>query len=469
MSSTTSGDEAVIQDDRLAVRKAVRRAARRLVPLLFVLYFVNYLDRVAISFAGPNGMNTELGLTATMFGVAAGVFFIGYILLEVPSNLALHRFGARKWLARIVLTWGVVASATAFAPNIGVLVAMRFLLGLAEAGFLPGIILYLTYWFPAMQRKRITALFFTAVPISSALGAIISTAIIQYGHGLFGMSGWRVMFLLTGVPAVVLTAAVWFFLTDRPADAKWMPKDERDALAAALRDEQAHTAATGPVSIRKALTSPRVFALGWVYFGITYGVYALGFFLPTIIAGFQKQFGVTYSTPEKGLITAIPYVTAVFAMVLWSRRAGSQTSQVAIPAIVAGISIPIALYLGSPFTAMLAVTVCACGALCAIPAFWALPTAYLGGAAAAAGIGLINSLGNLSGFLAPYATGFLSDATGNNRTGMWIVGMIVVSASVVTIVLGRKRPDAQVPILQMDTTPTHDPLLSTDPSAISSK
>jgi MFS family permease len=425
-------------DDAL-VRSGVRRAGRRLIPLLILLYFVNYLDRVNIAFAGPNGMNDELGLSATAFGVAAGVFFIGYLLLEVPSNLMLHRFGARRWIARILATWGIVATAMAFTPNSTVLIVLRFLLGVAEAGFFPGIILYLTYWFPAAQRARMTAWFMTAIPISTALGAVLSTLIISYGDGLFGLSGWRVMFLIEGIPAVVLAFVTWFLLTDRPGTASWLPEAEREALERQLAVEREQTASSSPGTVLDALRSPRVLALSWVYFGVVYGLYALGFFLPTIIKGFAQQYGTTFSTVEQGLINAVPYLVGLVAMILWTRRAVNPTVRVAVPALVGGLAIPTALYLSNPWLAMIAVTICACSVLAALPGFWALPTAYLTGAAAAAGIGLINSLGNLSGFVAPYVTGLLSDATGNNRLGLWVVGLCMVSAAAVTWSLRRSR------------------------------
>jgi MFS family permease len=425
--------------DSQLVRSGVRRAGRRLVPLLILLYFVNYLDRVNIGFAGPNGMNEELGMSATLFGVAAGVFFIGYLLLEVPSNLMLHRFGARRWIARIMVSWGIVATVMAFTPNATVLIVLRFVLGVAEAGFFPGIILYLTYWFPAKQRARMTALFMTAVPISTALGAVVSTLIIQHADGLFGLSGWRVMFLLEGIPSILLAVVVWFLLTDRPANAAWMPRAERDALERALAAEATEVSSTGPKSVLAALKSPRVLALSWVYFGVAYGLYALGFFLPTIIAGFADQYGTTFSTVEKGLINAIPYVVGLFAMVVWTQRSTNPTVRVAAPTLVGGLAIPVALYLANPWLAMVAVTICACGVLAALPAFWALPTAHLTGAAAAAGIGLINSLGNVSGFAAPYVTGALHDATGGNRLSLWVVGVCMTSAAVVTWALRRNR------------------------------
>ena len=431
--------ESVVGADDALVRSGVRRAGRRLIPLLILLYFVNYLDRVNIAFAGPNGMNDELGLSATAFGVAAGVFFIGYLLLEVPSNLMLHRFGARRWIARILVTWGIVATAMAFTPNSTVLIVLRFLLGVAEAGFFPGIILYLTYWFPAAQRARMTAWFMTAIPISTALGAVLSTLIIRYADGLFGLSGWRVMFLIEGIPAVVLAFVTWFLLTDRPGTASWLPEAEREALERQLAVEREQTASSSPGTVLDALRSPRVLALSWVYFGVVYGLYALGFFLPTIIKGFAQQYGTTFSTVEQGLINAVPYVVGLVAMILWTRRAANPTVRVAVPALVGGLAIPVALYLSNPWLAMIAVTICACSVLAALPGFWALPTAYLTGAAAAAGIGLINSLGNLSGFVAPYVTGLLSDATGNNRLGLWVVGLCMVSAAAVTWALRRSR------------------------------
>jgi MFS family permease len=433
-----TSDTAVGNDEEL-VRSGVRRAGRRLVPLLMVLYFVNYLDRVNIGFAGPNGMNEELGLSATLFGIAAGVFFVGYLLLEVPSNLMLHRFGARRWIARILVSWGIVATAMAFVPNATVLIVLRFLLGVAEAGFFPGIILYLTYWFPAAQRARMTAWFMTAIPISTALGAVLSTLIIQNGDGLFGLAGWRVMFLVEGIPSVLLAVVVWFLLTDRPGTAKWMPQAERDALERALAAENAQVAEAGPSSVLGALKSPRVLALSWVYFGVVYGLYALGFFLPTIIKGFSAQYGTSFSTVQQGLINAIPYTVGLIAMIVWTRRATNPAVRVAVPALVGGLAIPVALYMSDPWLAMVAVTICACGVLSALPGFWSLPTAHLTGAAAAAGIGLINSLGNLSGFVAPYVTGALSDATGDNRLGLWIVGICMVSAAVVCWVLRRSR------------------------------
>ncbi|MBB5154411.1 MFS transporter [Saccharopolyspora phatthalungensis] len=416
-------------------------------PFLILLYFVNYLDRVNIGFAGPNGMNEELGLTATVFGFASGIFFIGYLVLEVPSNLALHRFGARRWLARIMITWGVLATVMACVPNPATLVVLRFLLGVAEAGFFPGIILYLTYWFPAAQRAKAVALFMTAVPVSSAVGATVSSALISAGHGIFGLSGWRFMFLVEGIPAMLLAVATWFYLTDRPSQAKWLTAEERTWLTEQLAAESKQTESVHGWPLRKALTHPRILALAFVYFGIAYGLYALGFFLPTIIKGFEQQYGTDLSTMETGLITAVPYVIGAAAMVLWAAhgdRKQERVWHVALPMLLGGACIPVALYLGNPFSAMVAVTICAVGVCAALPTFWALPSNFLAGAAAAGGIALINSLGNISGFAAPYITGALKDATGSQRSGLWVIGIVMVAAALTVISL-RAAPRANKP------------------------
>lgn len=418
--------------------RVVRKVALRLMPFLCLLYFVNYLDRVNIGFAGPNGMNEELGLTPTVFGFAAGIFFLGYLLLEVPSNLALHRFGARKWLARIMITWGVVATAMAFVSSPTALIVLRFLLGVAEAGFFPGIILYLTFWFPASQRAKAVALFMVAVPVSSAIGATVSSVLISAGDGIFGLSGWRFMFLVEGVPAMLLAVVTWFYLTDRPSEAKWLTAEERDWLTAELEAERQQTDQQHHWPLRKALTHPRVLALAFVYFGISYGLYALGFFLPLIIAGFEQQYGTDMSIIESGLVTAVPYVVGAAVMIFWASH-GDRTRErvwhVALPMLLGGISIPVALYLGNPYAAMAAVTLCAVGVCSALPTFWALPSSFLSGAAAAGGIAMINSLGNISGFAAPYITGVLTDVTGTQRAGMWVVGVVMVAAAGVVIAL----------------------------------
>lgn len=433
--------------------RTLRRVTVRLVPLLMALYFVNYLDRTNLGIAKAE-ISADLQLSATLFGLASGIFFIGYVLVEVPSNLALHRFGARRWLARIAVSWGVVAVAIGFAPNATTLLVLRFLLGVAEAGLFPGVVFYLSLWFPAAYRARVVGLFMLAIPLASAVGTPLGAWLIQAGHGVFGLAGWRFMMVCVGAPAIVLGVICWFYLTDRPADAHWLSDEQRRWLAGVLAEEQREVAHRYAVPLRRALTSPRTWALAVVYFGIAYGLYALAFFLPSIIGGLTQTYGLRLSLLQVGLVTAVPYSFAAVAMFLWSRHADRRREHVwhvAIPLLIGGAAIPVALYLHHPIAALVPVTLAAVGIYSALPVFWALPTRFLTGAAAAGGIGLINSLGNLGGFAAPYATGALQDLTGSDRAGMWAVGLIMVACAALVVVLrasprpADSGPDARYP------------------------
>lgn len=417
--------------------RTLRKVTIRIVPFLIAMYFVNYLDRTNLGIA-KNDISQHLQLSATMFGLASGIFFIGYVLVEVPSNLALNRFGARRWLARIAVSWGIVAVAIGFAPNAATLLDLRFLLGVAEAGLFPGVIFYLSLWFPRDHRARIVALIMLASPLAAAIGTPVSAWLIHFGKGLFGLAGWQFMMICVGAPAVLLGVMCWFYLTDHPGDATWLHNDERRWLVEVLAAEERAVSGTFEFPLRRALTSPRVWALGLVYFGIAYGLYALAFFLPSIISGFTKTFGVGLSIVQVGLITAIPYTCASVAMYFWSRHADRTREHVwhvAIPMFAGGLAIPVALYLGSPVLVMIPVVITAAAVFSAIPSFWALPSRFLTGAAAAGAIGLINSLGNLGGFAAPYATGALEQATGSNKAGMWAVGAVMLVSAVVVVLL----------------------------------
>lgn len=427
--------------------RTVRRVTVRLVPLLMALYFVNYLDRTNLGIAKAE-VSADLQLSATMFGLASGIFFIGYVLVEVPSNLALARFGARRWLARIAVSWGIVAVALGFAPNATTLLVLRFLLGVAEAGLFPGVVFYLSQWFPAAHRARMVGVFMLAIPIASALGTPLAAWLIQAGHGVaFGLAGWRFMMICVGLPAVILGVICWFYLTDRPQDAHWLTAAQRRWLVDTLAEEHRATAARHHYPLRRTLTSPRVWALALVYFGIVYGLYALAFFLPSIIAGVNQTFGVRLSLIQVGLITAVPYLFAAAAMFFWSRhadRAREYVWHVALPLTLGGLTIPVALYLRHPVAVMVPVTFAAIGIYSALPVFWALPSKFLTGAAAAGGIGLINSLGNLGGFAAPYTTGALADLTGSNRSGMWVIGVVMTACAVLVVAL-RAAPSPDLP------------------------
>jgi len=429
------------QTESSVAKSAIRKVSVRLVPFVALMFFINYLDRTAIGFAAPNGMNEDLALSAAQFGFASGVFFIGYIILEVPSNIALHKFGARRWLARIMVSWGIVALLFTWVQNFEQLVVLRFLLGVAEAGFFPGAILFLSLWVPAQYRGRILMLFYLAQPLTTVIGAPLAGALIQQ-HGIFfGLEGWRFMFMGVAIPAIVVGIIAWFYLKDKPADAKWLTSAEQVWLTDALESERKKTESTEKhVSARFAFSSGRVWMLSFIYFGFIYGLYALAFFLPTIIDGFQEQSGVTYDVFQKGLITAVPYLPAAIVMYFWSRDAGKRglkTWHIAAPAIAGAVSIPLALFAGSPVATMAVITVTACAIFAALPNFWTLPTQFLTGVAAAAGVALINTIGNLAGFSAPYITGAVHDWTGGYEVPMFIVGGFMLVSAILMIVLAR--------------------------------
>ncbi|SIT86933.1 Nitrate/nitrite transporter NarK [Microbacterium sp. RU33B] len=431
-------------------RSAIRKVSTRLVPFVALMFFINYLDRTAIGFAAPNGMNDDLALSAAQFGFASGVFFIGYILLEVPSNLALHKFGARKWLARIMVSWGIVALLFTWVQNFEQLVALRFILGVAEAGFFPGAILFLSLWVPAQYRGRILMLFYLAQPLTTVIGAPLAGALIQQDGVFFGLEGWRFMFMGVAIPAIVVGIIAWFYLKDKPADAKWLTPAEQVWLTESLQKEKSATESREKhVSVRFAFGSGRVWMLSFIYFGFIYGLYALAFFLPTIIEGFQAQTGQTYDVFQKGLITAIPYLPAAVAMYFWSRDAskrGLKTWHIVIPALAGAVSIPLALFAGSPAATIAVITITASAIFSALPNFWTLPTRFLTGVAAAAGVALINTIGNLAGFSAPYVTGAVRDWTGSYEAPMFIVGGVMLVSAILMILLARSNRLAPVDV-----------------------
>ncbi|NVP54623.1 MULTISPECIES: MFS transporter [Rhizobiaceae] len=413
-------------------RSAIRKVTVRLVPFIALMFFINFLDRTAISFAGPNGMTEDLGMTAAQFGFAAGIFFFGYIILEVPSNLALHKYGARRWLARIMVTWGIVAILFTWVSTIPQLYVLRFLLGVAEAGFFPGAILFLSSWVPQRHRSTVLAFFYLAQPLTIVVGAPLAASLIQ-AHGMFGLEGWRIMFFGVALPAIIVGIVSWFYLTDKPADAKWLTAEEKAWLTGELaREDTAKATAHGKMT-GLALTDRRVWLLSALYFGLIYGLYAIAFFLPTIISGFEEKFGTKFDVFDKGLITAIPYLPAAVSIYLWSKfaaRKGVKGWHVGLPAIIGAISIPLALFMGSPETTILMITITACAIFSALPNFWTIPSRFLTGPAAAAGIALINTIGNVAGFAAPYITGVLKDTTGLYQLPMFVVGAFMLLAGV---------------------------------------
>ena len=410
--------------------RALRKVAWRLIPFMTLLYFVAFLDRVNIGFAALT-MNADLGLSPRMFGFASGIFFIGYVLFEVPSNIIMERVGARLWIARIMVSWGLLSAGTAFVSSPMGLYVLRFLLGVAEAGFFPGMILYLTYWFPAASRARILSAFMVALPISNFIGSPLSTAMLSLDG--YGLRGWQWMFLIEGIPAVLAGVAVLAFLRDGPAKAPWLTEEERNWLQSELARERAVNARTSHSTLA-ALRLPRVWFFGLIYFGMLVGMYGFGFWLPQIIKGFGNL-----SNFEVGFATALPYAAAALTMYLWGRhsdRTGERTWHIALPAFVGALGLALSAYLGgTPALALAALTLSAMGCYAALPVFWTLPTTMLATGAAAAGIALVNSIGNTGGFLGPTLVGYVTDATGSYAAALWTLAAFVAASGVAVLAL----------------------------------
>ncbi len=405
-----------------------RKVAWRLIPLLLVCYVIAYLDRVNVGFAKLQMMD-ELGFSNTIYGLGAGIFFVGYFLFEVPSNIILHRVGARVWIGRIMITWGILSAAMMFVSSPQMFYVMRFLLGIAEAGFFPGIILYLTYWYPAERRGRMTAMFMTGIALSGVIGGPLSGAIMKHAHGANGWSGWQWMFLLEGIPAVVLGVVVILVLKDRIVDAHWLTDEEKALLAANIAAEEA---TKEDHNVLKVMGSGRVWLCAAIYFSYVMGLYGVSFWVPTII----KAMG--YADPlDVGLISTIPYGVPVVVMLLVARsadRSGERRWHVAIPGLLGALGLTLSVvWAQDSVLAIAALTLGLSGIMATLPLFWSLPTAFLSGAGAAAGIALINSLGNLSGFASPYAVGWLKDATGSTDTGVYLLAIGMVVGALLTL------------------------------------
>ncbi|MFM0039536.1 MFS transporter [Paraburkholderia strydomiana] len=415
--------------------RVVRKLTWRILPFVMLLYFVSFLDRVNVGFAAMT-MNQDLGLTPTMFGLGGGIFFLGYFLFEVPSNLILHKVGARIWIARVMVTWGLVSAASAFVTGPNSFYTLRFLLGVAEAGFFPGIILYLSLWFPARQRAVAAAAFMAAAPLSTAIGSPISGAIMQM-PALFGLKDWQWLFILEAIPAVLLGFVVLKALTDSPDKAKWLADDEKAWLIATLRDERRgrESQAGHAEGALAALRDLRVWILAMIYFGTSAGLYTLGLWAPLII----RQFG--FSAFGTGALNAIPSMLAVIGMVWWARRSdrrGERTWHVVIPCVAAAFGLAWAGVADTAVAVVMALVVVNVGISAAKAPLWAMPSTFLSGAGAAAGIAMINSIGNLGGFVGPFAIGWLKSVTGGYAAGLYVVAASLAVSAVLTLAIGRR-------------------------------
>lgn len=412
----------------------VRKLTWRLVPFLFLLYIVAYLDRINVGFAALQ-MREQLSFTDAVYGLGAGMFFAGYFFFQVPSNLALQRVGARRWIALLMMVWGVISVSMIMVRGPHSFYVLRFLLGAAEAGFFPGVILYLKNWFPAQARARTVARFMTAAPLSGVVGGPLSGALLGL-HPTGGLAGWQWMFLLEGIPAVVLGGVALAYLVDCPEEAPWLLPQEKVWLIETLRLERSLVA--NEAGAFAALRSGRIWMLAMVYFGLNTVSYGVSLWLPTLIRSLS---GVSNFTI--GVLSAIPYVAAAVAMVavgLHSDRSGERRWHTAVPAFVGALALTCAAYSTSVGPAILAISVAVLGVFSMVGPFWAMPTSLLSGMAAATGIALINSVGNLGGFAGPYVIGLVRTSTGQFKGGLLLVSVaLAISGAVVLMVRSNRE------------------------------
>jgi D-galactonate transporter len=400
-----------------------RKVSWRLIPLLFICYFFAYLDRVNVGFAKLMMLN-DLKFSEAVYGLGAGVFFIGYFLLEVPSNIILHRIGARKWIARILITWGIISAGMAYVSTPVSFYVLRFLLGAAEAGFFPGIILYLTYWYPAARRGRITTIFMAAIPISGLIGSPLSGLILQSFDQVGTLAAWQWMFIIEALPSCLLGVVVLLLLPDRPEKAAWLDKSEQKEIASDLEGDAVHHDAHGAGA---AMRDGRVWLLALIYFGIQMGVYGIGFWLPTIVkaSGFSSPMAI-------GLMTAIPYLAATIFMIVMGRSSdATRLRRLHVGgAAVLGILgfVGAATFASQPLVSIACLSAATAGALTALALFWSLPSSFLGGLAAASGLAVINSVGNLAGFLSPYAVGLIKETFGSTSPALYMIAAAITVA-----------------------------------------
>jgi ACS family tartrate transporter-like MFS transporter len=409
--------------------RTMRKVYLRLLPFTFALYMICYLDRANIGFAALT-MNRDLGLSSYIYGLGAGAFFWGYFLLEVPSNLILERVGARRWIARIMISWGIVSGCFAFVTGPVSFFTLRFLLGLAEAGFFPGMILYFTYWFPPYHRARIIAGFMAAIPVAIGVGAPVSTGLLEL-NGVFGLAGWKWLFLAEALPAVILGVCVMFYLTDRPADAKWLAADEREWLAGVMAEEKRRVESERPISVLQSLINPRVLALGAIHFaqaGVSVG---MAVFVTLII----KQLGLT--NMETGWLTAVPFIFGTIGILVWggiSDRMNERKWNLTLSCLCMAAGLAMAgLFVGT-YLSVAGLSIAMIGLYASNAHLFPIPSMFLTGAAAASGIAWVNSLGILAGGITSPVIGYLRDASGNFQSGLYFLAALGVMGAVVTAI-----------------------------------
>jgi ACS family tartrate transporter-like MFS transporter len=416
----------------------IKKIAWRILPLILVAYCIAYLDRANIAVAALT-MNKDLGFSAFTYGLGAGIFFLGYFIFEVPSNLILERVGARRWIARIMFTWGILSAACAFVTGPTSFIVVRFLLGVAEAGFFPGVMLYFTYWFPARFRGRITAMLFLAGPTANALSNVAGGALLEM-NGVLGLRGWQWVFISEAAPAVILSFVVLRKMIDRPSDANWLEPDERQWLEKELDGERAEVEAQGRLTLGKALMDSRVVALSTIYFLSVTAGYGTTFFLPQIVKGLGLSNFMT------GLASAIPYLIGMIALLLWgwsSDRRGERRWHLIAASVTAAVGFSLAGVAGNSFWSLPAICLAVIGIYGTRPTFWPLPSIFLSGTAAAGGIALINSIGNLGGYVGPFIVGWIKDSTNSFEMALYFLAACSLALGALVFV-ARRASDARV-------------------------
>lgn len=421
-------------------RRVARKVNGRVVPILAGAFAIAFLDRLNISI-GALQMRADAHLSASAFGLGAGIFFISYFVFEVPSNLILHRVGARRWIARIMWSWGLVTIATMFVSGPVSFYILRALLGAAEAGFVPGVVFYLSQWYPGGERGRAFAWFQLAVPVSFAFGSVLTGALLDL-NGLAGLRGWQWIFIVTGAIAVLYAFVFWFFVPDKPAEAKWLTDEERSWLTESLRSEHEQKLEAGEQSLRASFTNPRVWYFSLLYFTIILAQWGIGFWLPQILA---KRFSAA-SDFQVSLLSAAPWLLALVAIVPVARhsdRTGERRWHLAVPCVISAIGFAFSVYLSQPYLALAGIAVALIGLMAAVPVFWNQPTACLTGLAAASGFAVINSVGNLSGFVGPYLLGLVTQATGSASGGVLLLALSLVIAAFLAVLGPRQAVQEQ--------------------------
>lgn len=418
--------------------RTMGKVSRRLIPFMILMFLINFLDRVNIGFAALE-MNKDLGLSPTTYGFAAGILFIGYVAFEVPSNMILQRVGARVWLARIMITWGILATLMAFVFNEASLFTLRALIGVAEAGFFPGLVFYMMRWFPAEERAKAITVFMLGNPISVIIGGPLSTAILHFAHHLGGFAGWQWLFIIEGVPAVIIGAVTLVWLTERPQDAKWLQPDEREWLVTKINDElrAKESRSHSPVRVRDVFVHGKTLAFACSKFCVLLAFFGITLWLPQIV----KSIG-SLSTFEVGVASAIPYVFSAIASVLIGRRSdrtGERKWHIALPAFLGALGFVVASLTTNPWGAMAALCVAATGWWVSNTVFWTLPSAMLSGTTAAAGIAFINAFGNLGGFVGPYLTGWIRQATHSYVWALVMLGGFLALSGIIVLIVGRSE------------------------------